>query len=101
MIEVRWSDPALEDLESIRDYIAKDSPFYARRFIEQIFDHTEKLTAFPEMGRTVPESEDRDDIRELVYQGYRILYLLTSNQTEVITVVHGSRNLSQPEQQPW
>lgn len=29
VIKVRWSNPALEDMEGIRDYIAKDSPFYA------------------------------------------------------------------------
>lgn len=100
MIAVRWSDPALEDMEGIRDYIAKDSPLYARRFIEQIFDHAEKLNNFPKMGRLVPEA-DRDDIRELIYQGYRIIYLLTSELAEIITVVHGSRDLSQTEQQPW
>ncbi len=101
MIEVRWSDPALEDMEDIRDYIAKDSPFYARRFIEQVFDYTEKLNDFPAMGRLVLEAEDRQDIRELIYQGYRIIYLLTSDLAEIITVVHGSRDLSKQDNKPW
>lgn len=37
-MHLEWTDPALDVLEIIRDYIAKDSPFYARRFIERIFD---------------------------------------------------------------
>ncbi len=47
---IEWTDPALEDLESIRDYIAKDSPYYARNFLEQLFDATGKLENFPEIG---------------------------------------------------
>ena len=35
---IEWTDPALDDLEVIRDYIGKDSPYYAKRFIERIFD---------------------------------------------------------------
>ncbi len=43
---VNRTEPALEDLVSIKTYIAKDSIFYARRFIERIFDVVEKLTDF-------------------------------------------------------
>ena len=101
MIEVRWSDPALDDLEGYRNHIAKDSPFYARQFVERVFDYVEKLTDFPKMGRLVPEAEDRDDIRELIYQGYRIIYLLTTELVEIITVVHGSMDLSKQENISW
>ena len=101
VIEVRWSDPALDDLEGYRNHIAKDSPFYARQFVERVFDYVEKLTDFPKMGRLVPEAEDRDDIRELIYQGYRIIYLLTTELVEIITVVHGSMDLSKQENISW
>lgn len=69
-----WTDPALDDLEGIRDYIGKDSPYYARRFIERIFDAVEMLREQPRMGRLVPEA-NRDEVRELLFHGYRIIYL--------------------------
>jgi len=97
MIEIKWSDPALDDMVNIRDYIAKDSTFYARRFIERIFDHVEKLADFPEIGRHVPEANDIKHVRELIFQGYRILYLLSPEHVSIITVIHGSKNLSQNE----
>ncbi len=97
---VEWTDPALDDLEVIRDYIAKDSPYYARRFIERIFDAAEKLQDHPQMGRPVPEA-DRDDVRELIFQGYRIIYRTQSDCVHVITVIHGSRNLAAKEVKPW
>ena len=101
MFEIRWSDPALDDMEGIRDYIAKDSPFYARQFIEHIFDRVEKLASFPKMGRMVPEAGDREDIRELIFKGYRIIYLTGSEQVEIITVIHGSMDLSEEQHQHW
>lgn len=75
-MRINWAEPALEDLEAIQAYIAKDSSFYARQFIERIFDAATKLESFPEIGRRVPEAEERTDIRELIFQGYRIIYLM-------------------------
>ncbi len=69
-MRLEWTDPALDALEGIRDYIAKDSPYYARRFIERIFDVAGKLQDHPRLGRQVPEA-GRKDVRELIFQGYR------------------------------
>ena len=65
-MRIEWTDPALDGLEAVRDLIAKDSPYYAKRFIERIFEAVETLSEHPEIGRRVPEA-DRDDIRELIY----------------------------------
>ena len=97
---LEWTDPALDDLEIIRDYIAKDSPYYAKRFIERIFDAAEKLQNHPQMGRLVPEA-NRDDVRELIFQGYRIIYRTKPYRVQIITVIHGSRNLAAKEINPW
>ena len=71
VMRAEWTDPPLYALEGIRDYIDRDSPYYAQRFIERIFDVAGKLQDHPKMGRTIPEAA-RDDVRELIYQGYRI-----------------------------
>ena len=36
MAEVRWTPQAAEDLESIAEFIAEDSPHYARLFVIDI-----------------------------------------------------------------
>jgi toxin ParE1/3/4 len=99
-MQIEWTDAALDDLEIIRDYIGKDPPYYARRFIERIFDAAESLQDHPQMGRQVPEA-DRDDVRELIFQGYRIIYRTKPDRVQVITVIHGSRNLAAKEVKPW
>jgi plasmid stabilization system protein ParE len=35
-MKIEWTQPALLDLENIRDYISRDSEYYASRFIEKL-----------------------------------------------------------------
>ena len=57
-MKIEWTEPAISDLEGIRDYIGRDSEYYALRFIGRIIEAVERLVYFPEMGRRVPEAED-------------------------------------------
>ncbi len=45
------------------------------------------------MGRKVPEF-DREDIREVVLGGYRLVYRVRTDAIEVLTVFDGRRLLS-------
>ena len=49
--EVVWSPAALEDVESLAEYIARDSEFYARAVVDKILDTARKLKDFPSAGR--------------------------------------------------
>jgi len=40
----------------------------------------------------VPEY-DRKEIREVIEGRYRIIYLVEESQVQVLTVIHGARNL--------
>ena len=48
---------------------------------------TDRLEDFPQMGRVVPEI-DRDDIREIIVQSYRIIYRLLLDEVDILTVHH-------------
>jgi addiction module RelE/StbE family toxin len=85
-----WSPQALRDLESIRDYIAADSPQYAALVVERIVVGVERLRDFPESGRIVPERNDRE-IREVIVRPYRIVYRLRPGVVEIATVFRASR----------
>ena len=49
----------------------------------------------------MPEADQRDDVRELVIQGYRIIYLVTTEEVQILTVAYGSRDLVAKELKPW
>ena len=97
---IEWSYRALADIRALKAYIAKDSPYYARRFIDRVMASVEQLEKLPKMGRPVPEA-GRDDVRELIVQGYRIIYLTQPDHVFIVTLIHGSRNLAGEEVKPW
>ena len=98
---IEWSRRARTDIRDLKAYIAKDSPYYARQFIERILASVEKLAEFPKIGRAVLEAEGREDVRELIYQGYRIIYLTYPGRIFIVTILHGSRDLASKEIKPW
>jgi toxin ParE1/3/4 len=100
-MRILWTDPAIADLAAIRDYIARDSEHYAKQFVSRIIEAMEKLLSFPEMGRKVPESQNKDHVREVLFQNYRIIYRVASNQIQIITVLHGARDLRRMKPKPW
>jgi plasmid stabilization system protein ParE len=83
---------ALEDLKGIRDYIAKDSVYYADKFVDGAFKAVERLEQFPESGRMVPEMGN-PALREIIYGSYRIIYELNISNVQILTVIHGMRLL--------
>ncbi len=92
MAEVIWTEPALKDLHNIMGYIAEDSQVYAERFGTRVVEAPRQLTQFPLNGRRVPEFED-ENIRELIFGAYRIIYLIREKICYVVAVIHGSRDM--------
>ena len=50
MVRVDWAQPALEDLQEVYEFIARDSPRYAQLTVEQVTDVAERLAGFPQIG---------------------------------------------------
>ena len=93
-MKLHWSDVAEADLDDIHDYIARDVPYYAELFVDRLIEATDKLEEHPRIGRRIPEADQRDEIRELIVQGYRIIYRVAGEDVHILSVVHGSRNLA-------
>ncbi len=58
MVRISWTEQALNDVNSICEFIAKDAPGYAQIFADKIFSNVERLSDFPESGRIVPEIKE-------------------------------------------
>lgn len=93
MAEIVWTETALTDIDSIAEYISKDSFYYASKFVEKIFVAAKKLEKFPEIGKVVPELL-KFPYREILFQRYRIIYRIYQDKVYIITVHHSSRLLS-------
>jgi toxin ParE1/3/4 len=92
MVKIVWTEFAIEDLQSIHDYISKDSKVYANRFIEKLMLRVEQLASQPKSGKMVPEI-NQETVRELIEGNYRIIYTLTENTIAIVRVHHSARLL--------
>ena len=99
-MKIVWTEPAVEDLRELYAYIARDSEMYAGGFVERIILAVELLLEHPKVGRVVPESND-ENIRELLFQRYRIIYRLHNDNIELLSVIHGARDIGNLESAPW
>ena len=87
-MKIVWTHEALERLTGIEDYISKDSPERAARFVDQLIQHAESLRDTPRAGRIVPEIA-HPDIRELIFKKYRIVYRVKKDCIELLSVFEG------------
>ena len=99
-MRVEWSDLARDDLDELVRYISRDSPFYARRFGQKVVLATRRLRTFPESGRMILEAENRS-LREIVVQGYRVMYRLGADRVLILAVIHGHRDVVGQEKKRW
>ena len=91
MGKVIWSPTALEDVDSIAEYIERDSIDQASLFVIRLIGATDRLQNFPLSGRIIPEIGN-PSCREIIYGSYRIMYRLYENAVWITGIVHGSRD---------
>jgi addiction module RelE/StbE family toxin len=91
-----WTKEALLRLREIEEYISKDNSIAAIEFVEKLISVTETLIDYPEKGRIVPELA-LENIRELIYKNYRIVYLIKKNAIDILTVFEGHQLLQKEE----
>ena len=85
--EVEWSPAALDDVDAIAAYIARDSPHYAAAEVQRLIEASRRLAHFPESGRSIPEFAD-PALRELLVSSYRMLYRVSESVVTIAAVIH-------------
>lgn len=97
---IKWSPEATEDLESIAEYIARDSEFYARAVVSKTLKTARSISLQPLIGRIVPELGD-EKIRERFIYSYRLIYEINDHLITIVAVIHGKRLLENVSERTW
>ena len=92
MAEVIWTEPALNDLDAIADYIALDNPEAARRFVQKIFRHVWQLADHPRSGSKPPELKGWR-YRQIVEPPCRVFYRQEGTRLFILYVMRSERLL--------
>ena len=87
-----WSPLAVDRISGIADYIARDKPSAAEKWVNTVFSKVEKLKSSPEISRIVPEIND-SRFREIIYGNYRIIYRIETKRISILTIRHGKQIL--------
>lgn len=90
MVELIWTDPALQDLDAIADCIALDKQNAARIFIARVFEKVESLKRFPRLGSSPPELPGMP-YRQLIIPPCRIFYRFEGNKALILHVMRGEQ----------
>lgn len=97
-MKLRFTARARADLLAIGHYIARDKPGAAKRFVKRLQKRARDAAALPRSGRRVPEFGGRDDIREVIERGYRIVYRIVGEEIHLLTVFESHRLLGLGEE---
>ncbi len=93
MAQITWTNEALRWLEDIFEYIAADNPSAASAPVEGIFERSQVLAEYPEMGQRFAGSPR--NVRILVHGQYRIAYLLKNDASiDILGVFHSALDIT-------
>lgn len=88
MARIVWTDPALEDLSKIIDYIALDKPSAAKNYAKTVFEKVERLESYPKSGRKLPELKETMYL-EIIVNPSRIIYRKEGDDVVILHVCRG------------
>ncbi len=92
MAALIWTEPALQDLDAIADYIALDDPQAARGLVQRVFRHVEQLVVHPESGSRPPELR-QSRYRPIIEPPCRVLYRYDGERVFILHVMRGEMRL--------
>jgi toxin ParE1/3/4 len=89
-LKIRWTRPALADLEAIGDFIARDNPAAAKRTVVGLIASVDALRDHPNLGRPGRLT----GTRELIVSGtpYVVPYRVLGEDVEILAVFQGARH---------
>lgn len=89
---INWTLEAERWLKDIYDYIALDNPSAAFDTVQAIYERVQNLELHPEMGERYHLSER--NVRILLHDHYRIVYLVRTDGVDVLGVFHGALDIT-------
>jgi plasmid stabilization system protein ParE len=90
LAEIIWTYESEIWLNDIYTYIAEDDPDAAARIINNIYEKVQLLLNHPRLGYRYEPAEPRE-VRILLYDHYRITYLIKDNgNIDILGVFHGA-----------
>ena len=92
MARIVWSEPALDNLDEVAEYIALDNLMAAKNLVQMVFEKVDRLKDFPNSGRKPPELGNTR-YREVIAGPCRVFYRTNENNVLILHVIRSEREL--------
>lgn len=92
MAEIIWTEPALNDLNEVAEYIDLTNSAAAKSLVETVFDKVSRLAEHPESGK-IPVELPNFGYRELIINPCRVFYKIESEHVYILHVMRQERDL--------
>jgi len=89
-MRLRWTVPAAQDLENIRNYLDDRAPHLAARTVRAIYQQIRSLKGTPYRGRPGHRSGTRE--LPLSPLPYIVVYAVQPEAVEILHIYHGSQD---------
>lgn len=84
MARIIWTEPALQELDEIADYISLDNPTAAKKLVREAFKRVDYLAGHPKSGKLIDEFEV-SVYREIILPPCRIFY---RTDDDIVYIIH-------------
>ena len=92
MAEIVWTEPALNDLDNIAEYIAVSNLAAAKQLVKEVFAKVDILEEYHKPGKSVSELSSLN-YRELYVKPCRIFYKFEDNKAFTLHVMRQEQDL--------
>jgi addiction module RelE/StbE family toxin len=89
-MRIRWTVPAADDLQDIKNYLQQNYPHFAEPTVRTIYQRIRSLKTSPDRGRP----GHRSGTRELVITPlpYVVVYAVKAEAVEILHIYHGAQD---------
>lgn len=91
-MQINYSDPSVDDLSKIGEYIAKDSKGRAVQFLKKLKTKIELLIYFPFIGLECQSKGLYEDCRVMIFESYLVFYTIKKESIHINRILHHSVN---------
>lgn len=96
--QVIIADSAIDSAMEAYAFIHADSPEHANIWFDGLLFAIDSLERYPKRCRVAPEAATfGEEIRQLRYGSYRVLFTIRDREIRVFHVRHGSRSTLRPD----
>ena len=92
MAEIIWTEPALNDLDLIAEYIAVSNLVAVKKLVKEAFAKVDMPEEYPKSGKSVSELPSLN-YRELYVKPCRIFYKFEDNKAFILHVMRHEQDL--------